>query len=241
MNIVTPRWVFPTPFFYPHTLKRFCWPRKRIGSAFINGLSPYRGVLARKAVLRRPDFQWYGFRLACFGTDADVDVLLTEYCQYAYGKACCRGRFSSLLASVGKICTRPISLSELDYIHQVRYPLPVVAKMKSLLAQALADARMPEAARRIAYMTDTIYSRFFEESETYQKRSGILPVYECLPTSIAPVLDGNPGDEVWRDAVPVELVRYRFGDKSPRRSTVKMIHNKGKLYFLAEFLLRSRR
>jgi hypothetical protein len=129
-----------------------------------------------------------------------------------------------------------ITLSELDYIHQVRYPPPVVAKMKSLLSQALADVQEePETACRIAYMTDTIYSRFFEESEIYQKRSGILPVYECLPTSIAPLLDGDPGDEAWRDAVPVELVRYRFGDKSPRRSTVKMLHNNGKLYFLAEF------
>ncbi|MGI6353927.1 MAG: DUF4838 domain-containing protein [Lentisphaerae bacterium] len=242
MNIVTPTLgVSNAPFFYPHTLKRFLLASENeIGGAFINGLSPYLrrlGAEGRFGGVQTFPMVWIQARLL-WNPDADVDALLTEYCQYAYGKgAAVMEEFFQLIGERWENMYKTnTSLSELDYIHQVRYPLPVVAKMKSLLAQALADAKdEPEAARRIAYMTDTIYSRFFEESETYQKRSGILPVYECLPTSIAPVLDGNPGDEVWRDAVPVELVRYRFGDKSPRRSTVKMIHNKGKLYFLAEF------
>ena len=242
MNIVNPTLnVSNAPFFYPHTLKRFLLASENeIGGVFINGLNPYLKRLGTNGLygsIQSFPMVWIQARLL-WNPDTDVDALITDYCQQAYGNgsAAMTDFFQLLIDRWDKMYKINDTLAELDYIHQIRFPLDVIAKMKSLLSRALDDAQEDaEASRRVAYMKDIIYARFFAESDLYHSRSGILNVYECLPISSTPVLDAKPDDAEWRDVIPLKLVKFQFGEKSPRQSTVKMLHKNGKIYFLSQF------
>ena len=128
------------------------------------------------------------------------------------------------------------SMAQFDYIHQIRYPRLVIAKMKSLLNEAAEAAKNDkESYNRIVYLRDRVYSRFFKESEEFHRTDRMRRVYECFPTPEAPVIDGDDKDIQWQNTYPLELVQFQRGEKAKRKSQIRLLYHGKKLYFLAEF------
>lgn len=242
LNIVSPQiYLSNCPFMYHHTFQKFM--RENLHTfvgVFINGLCPYLRRLGDRGLygtIHTLPMVYLQGRLL-WDVKADVDELLADYCQKSYGKGA-----EAMLEYYKLISDRwegryqdNDSMHQFDYIHRIRYPQEVVARMKTLLNQAAdASKEEPECHGRIVYLRDKVYSRFFQESEEYHRTSGLRRVYECLPVETPPEIDGNDDDLQWQNTYPLELTKFQRGEESPRKSLVKMVYHEHKLYFLVEF------
>ncbi len=242
-NIVSPtQYTSAAPFMYPNTFKKFLKDNedKAVGF-FINGFSPYLRRLGEVRIygsIMTFPMAWIQSRLM-WNPDADVEELLQDYCQNSYGKGA-----DDMLKFYHLVIQRwegmyqsNKSMSELDYIHHIRYPKAVVAQLKAHLNNALKAAqedadRAP--ARRIRYLLNHVYSKFFEESAKYSRIAGTTPTYDVLPVEKAPVIDGQATEEDWANAAPISLVRFQWGAETPRQTEIRMLYDAENLYLLAE-------
>ncbi len=241
LNIVSPtQYTSAVPFMYPNTFKRFLKENEnKAAGFFINGFSPYLRRLGPVriygSVMTFP-MAWIQSRLM-WNPDADVNELLRDYCVNSYGKGA-----EDMLKFYNLVIQRwegmyqsNKSMSELDYIHHIRYPKAVVTELKSHLDNALKAAQGDRiATRRISYLKNQVYSKFFEESAKYSRISGSTPTYDVLPVDKAPVIDGDASDEAWKNAASFNLVRFQWGADTPRQTALRMLYDEENLYILAE-------
>ena len=240
LNIVNPtQYVSAVPFMYPHLFKRFLLDNQdKISGVFINGFSPYlkrTGEVRIYGTIMSLPMVWIQSRLM-WDPEADPDRLLRDWCVNSYGPAAdaMYDFYQLIIERWEKLYQSNAALTELDYIHRIRYPQEVVAEFRRRLDLALEKAASdPVARRRIAYLKDQVYSRFLRESEQYQLRSGRLNTYDCLPAAVFPEIDGQDSDPCWRDAATLSLVKFQRGEKTARKTFIKLVHKDGRIGFLA--------
>ena len=242
LNIVNPtQYISAVPFMYPNIFKQFLKEMEnKISGVFINGFSPYlkrTGAVRIYGTIMSLPMVWIQSRLL-WDPDADPDALLRDWCAKSYGPACdaMYAFYQLVIDRWENLYQTNDAMTQLDYIHRIRYPKEKVDELKRRLDHALAKAASdPDARRRIAYLKNYVYVYFFRESELYQRTSGRLNTYECLPVKVLPALDGKGDDPAWRDAAAISLVKFQRGEVSPRKSAVKLVHKDGRLAFLARF------
>lgn len=241
MNIVNPTInVSYVPFMYPNIFKKWLlFTRGKVGGYFINGLNPYLKRHGEKGIVGSVQtfpMVWLQARML-WNPEADVDQLLRDYCSALFSPAD-REMFDfykKVIERWENFAWDDSGLSEVDYIHTVRYPPAEVRALRELLEQAEKKAgASSEAGKRIAYLKDTVYSRFFAESEKYQRRSGMLPVYECVHTTRIPEVDGKANDPCWKDLASFSLGKRQWGEEPEYKTYVKALYNKDTLFILAE-------
>lgn len=242
MNIVNPQvYLSNCPFMYHHVFQKFMKDHQHmISGAFINGLCPYLRRLGARGfygTIHTIPMIYLQGRIM-WDINANVDDILKDFCDKSYGKG---GK--AMLEFYNLVTARwearysdNESMPEYDYIHQIRYPQPVVAKMKALLNEAAKAAIGDKYSyRRIIYLRDNVYSRFFKESKEFHEMDRLRRVYECYPAAKPPVIDGKDDDIQWQNTYPMELIKFQRGEKSKRKSQIKLLYHGKKLYFLAEF------
>ena len=241
-NIVNPQvYLSNSPFMYQHIFQKFMKEHQNhISGVFINGLCPYLRRLGDRGfygtIHTIPMIYLQGRML--WDINANVDDILKDFCDKSYGKGGAKMfEFYNLITDRWEARYQDNeSMPEFDYIHQIRYPQHVVDKMKSLLNEAAEAAKGDkDSYNRIVYLRDRVYSRFFNESAEFHKTDRLRRVYECYPTPQAPVIDGDDRDIQWQNTYPLELVKFQKGEKSKRKSQIKLLYHGKKLYFLAEF------
>ena len=241
-NIVGPQtYLSNCPFMYHHVFQRFIKEhREYISGVFINGLSPYLRRLGDRGfygTIHTIPMMYLQSRML-WNPDCDVEALLKDFCDKSYGKG-----EAKMLEFYNLVTDRwenryqdNESMPQFDYIHQIRYPQHIVAKMKTILNEAAEAAKGDkDSYSRIVYLRDYVYSRFFNESENFHKFDRLHRVYECYPTPQAPVIDGDDKDIQWQNTYPLELTKFQQGEKAKRKSQIKLLYHGKKLYFLAEF------
>ena len=242
LNIVNPtQYISAVPFMYPNLFKRFLLDnRDRISGVFINGFSPYlkrTGAVRIYGTIMSLPMVWIQSRLM-WNPQADPDRLLRDWCTHSYGPAAdaMHDFYRLIIDRWENYYQTNQTMTQLDYIHRIRYPVEQVNELKCRLDAALGKAVTdPAAERRIKYLKDYVYSKFFRESEEYQKSTGRLNTYECYPAAALPEIDGKADDPAWRDAADLKLVKFQRGEPSPRKTAVKLVHKNGKIAFLARF------
>ena len=241
MNIVNPAInVSSVPFMYPKTLKKWLLATEgEISGYFINGLNPYlrrQGEAALYGAIQSFPMVYLQSRLL-WDPDADADAMLEDCCDGLYGAA-----GPDMLAIYRKIIERwenyfqsGDASGELDFIHRIRYPRGEVDWLKERLDDAVRKAEGDsDAARRLSFLRDHVFSRFFGESDRYHAKSGAVASYECPATIVPPVIDGSDEDAAWRESPPLALSKYRWGVEAARKTEVRLLHDGERLYFLAE-------
>ena len=241
-NIVGPQtYLSNCPFMYYHVFQKFLKEHQHcISGLFINGLSPYLRRLGDRGfygTIHTIPMMYLQARML-WNIDCDVEEVLKDFCDKSYGKG-----GEKMLAYYKLVTDRwegryqdNESMPQFDYIHQIRYPQPVVAEMKKLLNEAAEAAKDDkESYNRIVYLRDKVYSRFFNESEEFHRTDRLRRVYECYPIPQTPVIDGDDKDIQWQNTYPLELTKFQQGEKAKRKSQVKLLYHKDRLYFLAEF------
>ncbi len=241
MNIVNPApYTSTVPFAYPHTMQKWLKEtRHMVSGYFINGMEPYLRRKARflaDAIQTFPMVYVQGRML--WDPEVDTDALWREFCKNLYGAGA-----DDMYAFYQKIIERWDGYyqtnhvtSELDFIHQVRYPVEQVDILKNLLNSAIAKCKNDDASRKaIQYLQRSIYSRFFKESEKYHGMAGKIPSYDLLPVvGTAPTLDGQGTDAIWNTVPSIRLTRFQWGEKSSRNTSIRMMYDDKYLYFLAQ-------
>lgn len=242
LNIVNPtQYISAVPFMYPNLFKRFLLDNQdRISGVFINGFSPYlkrTGEVRIYGTIMSLPMVWIQSRLM-WDPHTDPDRLLRDWCAKSYGPAAdaMHDFYRLIIDRWENFYQTNQTMTQLDYIHRIRYPVEQVNELKCRLDAALGKAVTdPDAERRIKYLKNYVYSKFFRESEEYQKSTGRLNTYECFPAAALPEIDGKADDPAWRDAAELKLVKFQRGEPSPRKTAVKLVHKNGRIAFLARF------
>lgn len=200
-NIVNPQvYLSNCPFMYHHVFQKFMQEhRNEVSGVFINGLCPYLRRLGDRGfygtIHTIPMMYLQGKMM--WNIDCNVDDVLKDFCDKSYGEG---GKkmleFYNLITDRWEARYQDNeSMSQFDYIHQIRYPQLVIAKMKSLLNEAAEAAKYDkESYERIVYLRDRVYSRFFNESEEFHKTNHLRHVYECHTVKQTPIIDGDDKD-----------------------------------------------
>ncbi len=237
LNIVSPStYTSAVPFQYPHLLQDMLrFTKGKSAGYFINGFNPYRRGKGEAPVLNAVQtfpMVWLQGRML-WDPDGDPDALMREYCSVVFGNA--GNEMFQLFAFVARrwetLYQANKTISELDFIHQVRFPQESVAQMQELLRQAKAKAKGdPELLKKLDYYEKSVYGRFFRESADYHRRDGKIMAYECCSVRV------SGGEKIPWELIPeTEFSRSRMGDKAKRRTALKMAHSQDTLYLLAKF------
>ena len=241
MNVHSPNgYTSFVPTMYHHTLSRWLREHRNLVSGyFINGGNPHLRRLGPRGIwagIQSFPMAWLQSQLI-WDPNRDPDVLLEQYCQDMFGQAS-----NTMLEFYQLISARwegfykgELDMDELAFIHNVRYPPPVLEQFRELLDRAAEETEvdtMPH--RRIIFFRDKIYSHFLDESLRYHDWSNRVASYECLKASASPVINGVLDDASWDNIPTISLVRRQWGEPSDRTTEVKMLHDGEHLYISAK-------
>ncbi len=173
-NIVDPvRYTSKVPFLYPNLFREWLLEgEKYTDSCFVNGLNPERKGLSEEGRLDAAStypMVWIQAKLL-WNPDRTSEALFEDYAQSLFGPAAktMRAFFEAAAGRWEADLPQPEGMSELEFIHTVRFGESQTAELRRLLDHALSECAPGSAEfRRIEFLKDRVYSRFFEESRQY--------------------------------------------------------------------------
>jgi len=175
LNIVNPaQYVSRAPFLYPNLFQKWLRTNLQYSNAyFINGLNPYLKRLdenARSKTFATYPMVWLQSRLL-WNPDADVDKLFADYTTNLYGPA-----GETMLTLFQLMAERwenfPMSpgADESNFIHTIRYPQNIVAKLDAMFEQAVKKtAENSRERRNVEFCRNWLWRPITTESQAWHQ------------------------------------------------------------------------
>ena len=184
---------------YPHVVQRhYAANRDKTVGSFINGAGDH---------WPRLHISLYVWMKALWNPDFDVDAVIDEFCRRMFGPAADTMHELVTMQIDGWEKSRwPGGNLSPKAIYEISYPRKDVLRMEALLKAAREQAAGDELIlKRLDYYAGPM-EVFFNESKAYAEGSQ-RTVLVAKKVGEDPVIDGKLGDDAWKQAEAVSLIR----------------------------------